>query len=47
MNDDFLPVHWNKILHKDTITDIDNFQQQYLSSLSLDGYFKITTIENC
>jgi hypothetical protein len=42
--EDYLPALWNKILHKDTITDIDNFQHQYISSLSLDGYFKISTI---
>jgi hypothetical protein len=35
------------MLHKDTITDLDCFQQQYISTLSLDGYFKVATLDTC
>lgn len=44
-NSDFLPVVWNKKVHKDTITDIDNFQNNYISTLGIDGYLKIICVE--
>jgi len=43
---DYLPVVLNKKIHKDIITDIDNFKQTLISTLSTNGYLKIFCLEN-
>lgn len=37
---------WRRKLHKDSITDISTFQDKFVSTISLDGYFKLVLIED-
>lgn len=40
-----LKVSWNKKLHSDIITHLDTCQNNYFSTVSLDGLFKIAAID--
>jgi len=38
---------WDNNLHRDIITDVDIFQEKYLSTLSVDGYYKVVQLSDC